>query len=415
MITTSQSSLRAGAAATDITPPLEVGILMSAVNRLWAPFERVRMPLHARALVIENDKQRYALVSLELLGLAARAVGGHRRFRARVLKAAGKAVTDRNLILASTHTHTGPETLAATDLYKTAPFKRWVDHLADQIGLAIRRAADSLEPAHVDAATVEAPGLCIYRRFKTTRGIVLSSDPPPENQIISREGPTDPAVHVLRLRGADDHTIAILVNATCHAIHEMCIPQISPDYPGEMSRLLEEAYPGGTVLFFNGAAGNTNPPTASEGADRALEHGRALAGFVDKALAVAVTLDVAPIALRRKRVALPGKSIRTGKPIKTPLRTQIAALRIGQAAMVFLPGEPFVEIGLQIKAASPFVNTAVVAYAEDMIGYLPVDAAFDEGGYELGPGARARAHRGTEAVLVNAAAELLNELAAQPA
>ena len=47
-----ESSLQAGASVTDITPPLEVGLLTSSVNGTYAPFESVRLPLKARVLVL---------------------------------------------------------------------------------------------------------------------------------------------------------------------------------------------------------------------------------------------------------------------------------------------------------------------------------------------------------------------------
>ena len=56
---------RVGIAKADITPPLEVGILMSTGRRAWQPFEGVRMPLEARALVVERDGRRLAVVSLD--------------------------------------------------------------------------------------------------------------------------------------------------------------------------------------------------------------------------------------------------------------------------------------------------------------------------------------------------------------
>ena len=75
-----------------------------------------------------------------------------------------------------------------------------------------------------------------------------------------------------------------------------------------------------------------------------------------------------------------------------------------------LPGEPFVEIGLAVTAASPFPVTAVVGYAEEYIGYIPTDRAFDNRGYETGPGRWSRCAAGAEAAMRGAAIELLRDL-----
>jgi len=44
--------LLVGTGKADITPPLEVGILMSSGRELWEPFDEVRLPLCARTIVV---------------------------------------------------------------------------------------------------------------------------------------------------------------------------------------------------------------------------------------------------------------------------------------------------------------------------------------------------------------------------
>jgi hypothetical protein len=63
--------------------------------------------------------------------------------------------------------------------------------------------------------------------------------------------------------------------------------------------------------------------------------------------------------------------------------TEIQGIRVGDAVFVSLPGEAFVDIGLAIKAKSPFPYTFAVGYANDYIGYVPTKEAFLEGGYEV--------------------------------
>ena len=62
---------------------------------------------------------------------------------------------------------------------------------------------------------------------------------------------------------------------------------------------------------------------------------------------------------------------------------EVQAFRLGErSALVALPGEIFVELGLSIKKKSPFPNTVVVELANDYPGYIPTRRAFAEGGYE---------------------------------
>jgi hypothetical protein len=62
--------------------------------------------------------------------------------------------------------------------------------------------------------------------------------------------------------------------------------------------------------------------------------------------------------------------------------TWVQALRIGDLALVGVPGELLVELGLDIKARSPFAQTMVMYLANDSIGYIPGRSAFEGGGYE---------------------------------
>jgi hypothetical protein len=71
---------------------------------------------------------------------------------------------------------------------------------------------------------------------------------------------------------------------------------------------------------------------------------------------------------------------------------------VGDIAFVGLGGEVFCEIGKEIKARSPFAVTFVITHSSGAAGYLPTEAAYPEGGYEVessrfGPAAAAIAVR----------------------
>jgi len=79
-------------------------------------------------------------------------------------------------------------------------------------------------------------------------------------------------------------------------------------------------------------------------------------------------------------------------------------------AIVTLPHEIFVELGMAIKSGSPFRTTMVISLANDLDFYIPTRRAFEEGHYEptacpLEPGC------GED--LVHAALGLLRELKSQ--
>jgi hypothetical protein len=89
-----------------------------------------------------------------------------------------------------------------------------------------------------------------------------------------------------------------------------------------------------------------------------------------------------------------------------PLEVQV--FRLGpNTAIVTLPGEVFVELGLAIKAASPFETTLVIELTNDSPAYIPTKKAFVEGSYEV---VNSRVESGSGEKLVEAAVHLLKEL-----
>jgi hypothetical protein len=60
----------------------------------------------------------------------------------------------------------------------------------------------------------------------------------------------------------------------------------------------------------------------------------------------------------------------------------VSGLKIGGIAFVSLPGEPFTDIGVQIKDTEGFDLILPCAITNGYEGYFPMQSAFDEGGYE---------------------------------
>jgi len=390
----------------EIPTPLDVGLLMSSGRQLWEPFEGTRLPICARTVIVERGDERIALVALDLLGLAGEAVGGMDRFKQQVATAAGSIVRSDALILSSTHTHTSPESAALTDLYQTPAFKKWYEGLAASIGRSLHTAADALRPCRLATGSHLTSGLALNRRIRTTKGIRSVRQPIPPEELIGPEGPTDDLVRVAAFLDSENKPVAILVNFTAHPVLEMCIKQVSPDYPGELCLELERRHPGAVPLFFQGATGNINPPNVGRGAEDSRQFGRQLADAVDAALNNLTPAEGNRLEIGWRSIDLPRRD-EPDQQEKKLLTTRIAAVNTGGAAMVFLPGEPFVEIALAIREASPFPFTAVVGYSEDYIGYIPTDRAFENGGYETNPGRWSRLGPGSEAIMRDEAIRLL--------
>ncbi len=68
----------------------------------------------------------------------------------------------------------------------------------------------------------------------------------------------------------------------------------------------------------------------------------------------------------------------------TPIDVQVQMLRIGELAIVAMPGEPFAEIGAAIRKASPFAVTMFCGYSSGDGGdYMPIASEYAHGGYEI--------------------------------
>ena len=68
---------------------------------------------------------------------------------------------------------------------------------------------------------------------------------------------------------------------------------------------------------------------------------------------------------------------------KDTIDLTLELLRCGDAALLGTNGEPFCEIGLAVKAASPFPHTFFGGYTGMPLGYIPWPNAYAEGGYEV--------------------------------
>jgi len=74
--------------------------------------------------------------------------------------------------------------------------------------------------------------------------------------------------------------------------------------------------------------------------------------------------------------------LRSGEEIETSVSAYVQAIRIGDVAIVGLPGEPFNEIGRAVKDASTAPFTLFAGYSNGYIGYFPTAAEYPFGGYE---------------------------------
>jgi hypothetical protein len=102
-------------------------------------------------------------------------------------------------------------------------------------------------------------------------------------------------------------------------------------------------------------------------------------------------------------------SARASGPDPKTLAAEMTAIRIGNTAIVSLPGEVFVAIALEIRRRSPFPRTMFLGLANGYIGYLPTADADAEAGYEV---VASKVTPASAGMLQDGAIGLLNSLSA---
>jgi len=124
---------------------------------------------------------------------------------------------------------------------------------------------------------------------------------------------------------------------------------------------------------------------------------------------LALTDPEAIAQLPKKAEAYARKTVQAHEREEDFLSVTIQAIRIGEFAIVGIPFETLVEIGLEIKDQSPFTKTMVIGLANGRHGYLPSPEQHRFGGYETWLGTNI-VQKDASVILTQNLLEMLNEL-----
>ncbi len=444
--TAEHGPLRVGLASADVTPP--VPFRMSGGFRLRVS-TGMQDPLLARAMVLRQGDRAVAIALCDLLGIS-QGVGDQARRQA----ARRTGLNPEHIVLAATHTHTGPLYYGARHDYfrrmaidehgedpldSTAYRDELVRKLADMIVTAYEQAA----PAALHRLRAEERTLSFNRRFRMRDGSVRTNPGRLNAEVVEPVGPIDPAVDVLLVREPDGEQTARAA-LTVFALHLDTIggTEYAADYPFYLGNVLREALGEELLPLFNsGTSGDINHVDISRrpldrGHEKAKRIGTRLGNTVVAALDQARPIAQPSLAAASTVVELPLKHFsqqqiaeahaeladgrvnpQVFEVIKVlqhqgqtlPMRVQ--AIRLdAQTALVAMPSEIFVELGLAIKERSPFEHTLVLGLTAGPAGYIPTELAFAQGSYEP---TNSRIRPGGGEMLVEAALGLLEQLHAE--
>lgn len=428
---------RVGAARVEITP--KDGTPLGGFYKFRGS-EGVLDPLYAKTLVFEKDGTHAAIVVLDLSGTVRPLVA-----------AARKAIQEQcgiegdHVMISGTHTHSGPQQPRGSlmdDITKvnSPPGVAYISSLPGLIAQSVKEAKAKLAPAK--AAVGKAEGISFNRRVlregvKEAIWQPKKIDPATEKPA----GPVDPEVGVVAFHGtgADAAPLGALLNFAMHPTSVGAGTKISADYPGVFTKLVSERHgPGMISVFANGCCGNINHGDYINGKRRTtLELGTALA---DAAWASLKAVSTFAPRVRSEQVTLQRRSftpeqiakakdmaakmftknfgtvpmaetvciLETVEKQNVPLLAEVQVIALSdELAIVALPGEIFVELGLALKKASPFKTTLIAELANGSVGYVPNREAYPQGNYEI---VSARGEVGSGEKLVEVALRLLGEV-----
>jgi neutral ceramidase len=436
-------NLKIGAAAVKITPPLGIPLAGQYFDR---GAEAIHDDLYAKAMVIESEGTRIAIVSCDLVEVTSELVS-----KARSTAAKLTGIAPDHIMVSATHSHTGPILSSGSTMYtvkgKTAELlDHYLANLPGLIAESILKANEALRPAGISFGLGHEESISYNRRFFMKDGTVGWNPGKLNPMIIKPAGPIDPEVSVLYAESPAGEAIATYVNFALHLDITGGL-EISADLPFTLSSILGTfKSPGMITLFGQGCCGNINHINVNSekpqfGHVEAQRIGTVLAGEVVKTYTRLEPLVVDKISTRDEIVKLPLAEIlatelpkareiaaRFGQPEAAPfmemvnaykvigvferkgrpLDAEIQVMALGEkCAIVSLPGEIFTELGMYIKSRSPFSYTMVVELANGSIDYVPDRKAFVEGNYEP---VSARCAPGSGEILVEKALQLLNDL-----
>ncbi|NLE45285.1 MAG: hypothetical protein GX620_11235 [Chloroflexi bacterium] len=402
-------------------------------------------PLNAKALVLSNGEADVSVVTLDVLGIDRPDAA-----RAAQLCEERCGVPAGSIIMTCSHTHVAPSMLPSLHTYREAfnpgfdaEAKRreraWVDSVVEAIVQAVCEAKASQQAASIGVATADVPWLIFNRRRHTrNHGVWTHWMGIPKNQAYRPEGPIDPDFGLFVVRDAAHRPLCMLWNLTGHNSFNFG-DKYSADLPYtvqvELDERLGEHIP---CLYAPGCSGNTNYFDYQKpyGLEKATDD---VTSAIVAIYREACTLPEVKLGGRQAELFFAQRDVTqywwrhdietkypgwTGYGPKEIARFQkereesetyqsvVTVLRMGEAALVGLGGEMFVEFQMMIKERSPFKHTYVASYANDYAGYVATRRAFMGGSYEVWPTLNARIGREGGYLMVDKAVELLEELAA---
>lgn len=413
--------MKAGVSLVDISPG--PGIELAGYPHHPRYNLGVHDPLHAGCICLDDGVTRLAFVTMDILMYSRKEVRAVREEIARLTP-----IPAGNVMISCSHTHSGPWAAGRLDLegldQALVPDPGYMSDLRRKLPALVKAAWED----RFDAAVGVEKGFC-----GRDRGVGGNRRDP--------NGIADPEVWVIGVKDAAGSTRGCLVKYTLHPtfLHSDNL-HVSADYPGCIRKHLSVRAPGVTLLFAQGCSGNQSPRYFRSGKtyDEAVRVGTAIGEEAARVLAAMEFRPDARLLVQSVETDIETRTLpslaEAEKAVETTrahwrkvkaessverdiwnaelpflgaedtlgyvrarergqrlslqhdeLPAEVQLIGIGDARVIGLPGELFVEFGLTIQYRAPFDKTFVIELANGCLpGYACTAQAYSQGGYETG-------------------------------
>ena len=425
---------KAGAATSNITPPLGEGIVG---NFEIPPATHVHDELHARCLALDDGTSRLVFVVVDSVSVNREVFDEAKR---RIQAATG--IPADHLLMSATHTHSatsarGPNAFVMQPDGARPDLDAYQSFLVRRIVDGVQRAVNHLTPARIGWAVGQVPQHQFNRRWLLQEGKTVTNPFGGQDRALMNPGgtrtdlqkpagSTNPELYFISVESTAGHPIALLANYWLHYVGGVPTGHISADYFAAFADRLQQLLgvdrqdPPFVGILANGPCADVNNVNIRAPAARLApyEKIRLVANdLAQEVLRVRATLHYRDwVELKAAQTELELKTRRPGPELVAKAQAIIArpatvspvhryekiyaertlaaanwpdslsiilqTFRIGDLAVAAIPFEVFTETGLEVKAKSPFKDTFTIELANGGYGYLPTPEQHDVGGYE---------------------------------
>ena len=360
------SGFRVGAASAEISPEPGAFIAGDARNRRFAG---VHDPLFVKAVVVQKDAAMIAIVTVDSIGLTRPDIEVMRQ-RAVTYTTTVTGLSPENIIISSTHTHSGPDVVGLWGEHELSSGRDpvYMDRMTSAVATQVAAAAASMQPASMRVASG-------VHDLAWVQNVT-------EPELLDRQ------MGVVQFLDASSMTIATLTNFSCHpTVLDAVSDLVSADFVAGFYRLMADHLPG-EHLFLQGAIGGwVQPDKTGRGFALADRYGASVAHAALTLLLDADAIEAPELRIARREFLVPlrnpgFKSLLDAGVLNRPLedgsiRTETVAFSIGDAVFVTHPGETSPQYSLDTRALLDRHHSFVLGLTGDALGYILKPDYFD--------------------------------------